>query len=507
MNNQRSIRFHSRRWLWTALAFASAAFSAWAETPATTPPTVVPVSPYEPGFMLLAVAGILVLGAGIVRLLISLRLIQRLGWILPVLIFLTSGLWLFLRVGRFVDVPHLSALIGFMLSFLVFLAVLIPVARWVLPSRALQTRGGVPVLLRWMAVVVLAFVGLFVLLSWAFPNLNFTPVFVTSGVVSIVLGLALQDLLGNLMAGFVMSVERPFKIGDWIRIGSTEGEVVEQTWRTTLVRTRENDHVLIPNNLAAREVMVNYDRPTPEHLVRINVGVAYDTPCGVAIEALLDAAARVEEVLRTPAPAAYLKDFQDSGILYELRVWIDNYASLHAIESEVRKQIWYAFKRHGVTISFPQRDVNFRQIVERPLENCYRLVVTGGPLRGTMVALGSGPATVGRSADNTIVVADQHVSSHHAVIDPQEGGGHRLRDLGSRYGTRLNGQLVESAQLAQGDEIEIGPVALVYETHAAPLSVQVGRRVVPSPPGRHPASGGTTGTSGTSGGQSPETAA
>jgi len=453
------------------------------------------LTPYEPGLMLLVVAGILVAGAGIVRAFFALKLIKRYEWILPVLIFLTGALWLFLRVGQFLDVPNLSALVGFMLSFLVFLAVLIPAARWVLPSRAMLTRGGVPVLLRWMAVVVLAAVGMFVLLSWAFPGLNFTPVFITSGVVSIVLGLALQDLLGNLMAGIVMSVERPFKIGDWIRIGSIEGAVVEQTWRTTLIRTREDDHVLVPNNLAAREVMVNYDRPTPNHLVKICVGVAYDTPCGVAIDALLDAAAKVEEVLRTPAPMVCLKDFQDSAVLYELRVWIDNYGSLHGIESEVRKQIWYAFKRHGVSIPFPQRDVNLRQVVDPQRETCCRLVVTGGPLRGTMVALDKGATAIGRAADNKIIIADQHVSSHHAVIESEKGGGHRLRDLGSRYGTMLNGQLVESAQLAQGDEIRIGPVALVYEAHAAPPSVRAERRVVLSPPGRHPSDGATTGTS------------
>ncbi len=485
------------RRLGLALAVTATAIPSWGQAPETLTPAV-PVSPYESGLMLLAVTGILVLGGAIMRVLRLLRWIQRPVWTLPVLIFLTGGLWLFLRIGRFADVPRLSALIGFLLSFLVFVAVLVPVARWVLPSRALQTRGGVPVLLRGAAVVVLAFVGLFVLLSWSFPNLNFTPVFVTSGVVSIVLGLALQELLGNLMAGIVMSVERPFKIGDWIRVGATEGEAVEQTWRATLVRSRENDYVLIPNNVAAREIMVNYDRPTSDHLVKIHVGVAYDTPCGEAVEALLEAAGKVEEILRAPAPAVYLKDFQDSSILYELRVWIDNYGSLHAIESEARKQIWYAFKRHGVTIPFPQRDVHVRRQVEAQQETYCRLVVTGGPLRGTLFALGSGSATVGRAADSTIVMVDQHVSNHHAVIEPHEGG-HRLRDLGSRYGTLLNGQLVESALLAQGDEIRIGPVALVYETRAAPPSVRIERRVVPAPPGRYSVPGTTAGISGSGG--------
>lgn len=484
------------RWRIGSLVLFFLAAPARGQSAAEAAVPAVPVSPYEPGLMLLAVTGLLLLGMAITRALRSLRLIQRMVWILPVLIFLTFGLWLFLRVGRFADVPNLSALIGFLLAFLVFLAVLLPVARWVVPARELQTRGGMPVLLRGMAVAVLVLVGLFVLLSWAFPRVNLAPVFVTSGVVSIVLGLALQELLGNLMAGVVLSVERPFKTGDWIRVGETEGEVMDQTWRATLVRTRENECVFIPNSVAAREVLVNHDRPTPDFLVKTRVGVAYDTPCGTAIAALLDAASRVEEILRAPAPEVYLKDFQDSAILYELRTWIDNYGSLHAVESEIRKQIWYAFKRHGVTIAFPQRDVNFRQIVDKAAGSFCRLVVTAGPLRGTMLALGGAAVTVGRAADSAIAVADPHVSNRHAVIEPHEGG-YRLRDLGSRYGTRVNGQLVESARLAQGDEIGVGPVVLVFESHEAPDTVRMESRVVPAAPGRHAAPGGATvGTSG-----------
>ena len=479
-----------------AISSALAVPQALAQTPAM--PPAVPSSPYEPGLMLLAITGIVVTGTAIFRLLLRLRLVSRLEWVSPVLIFVTGCLWLFLKVGRFADIPNLLALVGFLLGFEVFVSVLIPVARWVLPTRALRTRAGVPPLLRGMAVIALAFTGMFILLSWAFPTLSFTPVFVTSGVVSIVLGLALQELLSNLMAGIVLGIERPFNVGDWVRIGQTEGEVVELTWRAMLVRTREGDHLLIPNNLTARETVVNFDRPTSEHLVKIHVGLAYETPCGVASEALLEAASKVQEVLRTPAPAVYLKDFQDSAILYELRVWIDNYGSLHGIESEVRKEVWYALRRHGVTISFPQRDVNLRTIAPEPLDRRYRLVMTGGPLRGTRIPLGKDPAFIGRNEDCAIQVSDQHVSGRHAVIEPCDGG-HRLRDLGSRRGTLVNGQLVESALLASGDEIRVGPVALVYEVQSVPPSVCAENRIVLAPPGRHVPPGATSGASRPSG--------
>lgn len=485
----------------TALAVAALA-AAWsvpgAQALAADAPASVPVSPYEPGLMLLAITGIFLIGTALFRLLLRLRMISRLEWISPILIFVTGSVWLFLQVGRFADVPNLLALLEFLLGFEAFIFVLIPVTRWVLPTRAMRTRRGVPPLLRGMAVVALALIGMFILLSWAFPGFNFTPVFVTSGVVSIVLGLALQELLSNLMAGIVLGVERPFTVGEWVQIGQAEGEVVELTWRTTLVRTRNGDHLLIPNNVAARELVTNFDRPGPEHLVKIHICLAYETPCGVATDALLDAASRVPEVLRTPAPNVYLKEFQDSAVLYELRVWIDNYASLHGIESEVRKEVWYACKRHDVTIPFPQRDVNLRTIFPEPSDRRHRLVATAGLLRGARFALGKQPLFIGRNADCGIEISDPQVSGRHAVIEPCEDG-HVLRDLGSRRGTRVNDVLVESARLLPGDEICVGPVTLIYETQRVPHSKTAESRIVPAPPGRHVPQGVTSGVTHASG--------
>jgi small-conductance mechanosensitive channel len=455
----------------------------------------LPVSTWEPGLMLLALTGLLVLGGAIVRLLLAVRLINRVVWILPVLLFLSGALWLFLRIGRFANLPHLGALAGFMFAFLILVCVLWPLSRWMLPARALRTRGGVPPLLRGLAIATLALIGMFILLSWSFPGLSFTPMFVTSGVFSIVLGLALQDSLGNVMSGLALSLERPFKVGDWVQIGQTEGEVVDLSWRATQVRTRQDDYVVIPNSVAVRECVTNFDQPTSAHMVKIHVGVSYDAPCGLVTDALLEAATKVEELIPSPAAEVYLKDFQDSAMLYELRVWIDNYASLHGIESEVRKQIWYAFKRHGVTIPFPQRDVHHYPASKETQDCFHRLVITSSALRGAMFPLGDQPTTIGRTPDNMIVVVDQRVSSHQAIVE-SHAGGHRLRDLGSRHGTRVNGQLVDSVQLAQGDEIVVGPIALVYETNWASPSVRTASRLVPAPPGRHLPPGSTSGTSG-----------
>jgi small-conductance mechanosensitive channel len=433
---------------------------------------------YEPGLMLLAVAGVLVAAGLIVRLLIRMKIVERLLWTFPVMAALTGAVELVLLIANLPSFPNLKALMGFLFLFLLFICTLYPAARLAMPARVRRTREGVPPLLRALAIGIVAFVGMFILLTWFFPRLNLTPMFVTSGVVSIVLGLALQELLANLMSGVVLSLEQPFKVGDWVKIGATEGELVDQSWRAVRVRTRDNDYVLIPNNTIAKESVVNFELPTSQHLVKIHVGVTYETPCGAATAALVEAASRVEEVLRSPAPHVYLKDFLDSSVLYELRVWIDNYASLHAIESGLRMEIWYAFKRHGITIPFPQRDVHLRQAATETTERVSRLVVTAGPLRGVIFPLGREKATIGRAPECTLVVSDPHVSNEHAVIEP-EGDRYRLRDLGSRHGTILNGNPVTVATLDQGDEIRIDPITLVYETHFAPAGTA--SRIPPAP--------------------------
>lgn len=455
-----------------ALFLLLPAARAWADpaVPLATPELPVHLA-YEPGLMLLTVTGILAISGMLLRLLARLKVISRLIWFLPILTLVSAAVWAPMYIVNFSGLPNLRTLTGFLFSFSLLVTILYPVSRLLLPSRALLTRGGVPPLLRGMAVVVAAFVGLFILLTWSFPTLSLTPMFITSGVISIILGFALQDLLANLMAGIVMSFERPFQVGDWVRIGSAEGEVLDLTWRVTRIRTRENDCVHIPNNAVAKESVLNFSQPTPEHLVKLHVGVSYETPCGLVEAALLDAAAGVDSLLETPAPRVFLKDFQDSSILYELRVWIDNFESLHAIENEVRRQVWYAFKRSGIVIPFPQRDVNLRRVPSETRKPCCRLVATAGPLAGTLVPLDAAPLTVGRHPDCDLVISDHHVSNQHARIEPCEDGW-RLRDLNSRHGTLLNRIPVKDTVLGPGDLIQVGPVTLAFECHGVPASAR-----------------------------------
>jgi small-conductance mechanosensitive channel len=444
--------------------------AAEAAADAITPDAVLPVAVetsawarFEPGLMILAATLVLVIGGLLLRVLVRLGVVRNVAWLVPILMLLSGLSWAGLHAVRLApDLPKVMALLQFIFLALVFVSILYPVARLALPEPAQRTRGGVPPLIRAVALAIVTFLGVLILFTWNFPGLSLTPLFLTSGAVSIVLGLAVQDLLSNLLAGVVMGLERPFKLGDWVKISEIEGEVVNIAWRATTVRTREHDCVIIPNNVSVREKVTNFDMPTPVHMLKVPVGVGYETPCGLVVSALEEAAARVVGVLDTPAVEVHLLDYLDSAMLYELRAYIDNYASAPAVHSDLNKEIWYALKRHGITIPFPQRDVNLRQVIEEPKARQARLLATRGPLRGTMAELGSAELIIGRSLDCGICIPDPSVSNHHASIEATADG-HRLKDLGSRHGTLLNDGAVLSATLQQGDEIRIGPVTFVYE--------------------------------------------
>jgi len=416
--------------------------------------------------MVLATAGIFIAAGVVLRIAIRTRAVRTALWLLPILIVLSGALLIFLRLAVFPEMPHLYSLVRFLFLSFLLIAMGYPIARLLLPSQAQLTRGGVPPLIRGLLVAVIAFVGMFVLLSWSFPTLSLTPVFVTSGALSIVLALAVQDLLANLLAGIVLSFEKPFKVGDWVHVGDQEGEVSHISWRATRIRTRQNDYVWIPNTVSTKQKLTNYSQPSSLHMLKIHVGVTYETPCALAAAALEEAAAHTQDVLKSPQPEAHFHDYADSSLVYELRVWIDNYESAPAVESDVRKQIWYSFKRHGITIPFPQRDVHFYP-AEKESPQCYaRLYVSDGPLSGALFELGEEPLTIGRTPESRICISDPHVSTEHAVIE-WVNGECVLRDMGSRHGTYLNGETVTTAALRQGDSVKIGPITLVFEHNLA----------------------------------------
>jgi small-conductance mechanosensitive channel len=177
--------------------------------------------------------------------------------------------------------------------------------------------------------------------------------FTALGVTSIVLGLALQNTLDNVMAGIALLFERPFSVGDWIAVGDKTGQVVEVNWRSVRVRTRNNDFLIIPNSVLGKEILVNHSRPTRVHGEDLLLGFSYDDPPNKVKRVLLKAALATRGVLAEPAPCVRTKVYAAYSIDYQVKLFIDDQARLNDILDEFMTQVWYSARRNGLTIPFP----------------------------------------------------------------------------------------------------------------------------------------------------------
>jgi len=180
-----------------------------------------------------------------------------------------------------------------------------------------------------------------------------SPLLTTFGVGSLVVGLALQDTLGNLFAGLALIFERPVAVGDWIQLGDTIGRVGQITWRSVRIVTRELNEITIPNSAIGKDRIMNYSSPSRVHGFKVSVGFSYDAPPSLVKEMLRTTAQETPGVLATPAPDARTLDFAASSVTYELRMFIADYEQLTDVRNELMSRIWYAAKRSGIQIPYP----------------------------------------------------------------------------------------------------------------------------------------------------------
>ncbi len=200
-----------------------------------------------------------------------------------------------------------------------------------------------------------------VLLSLNAVGIDLTALAVFGGAVGVGLGLGLQRIASNFISGFILVLDRSIKPGDVITIGQSFGWVQELRARYVVVRNRDGVETLIPNeNLITSEV-INWSYTDPNVRVRIPVQISYDDDPEQAMALMLEAAKASPRVLADPAPVARLMEFGDNGILLELRVWIDDpEEGVGNVRSTINLAVWRAFKRAGITIPYPQRDIHIK---------------------------------------------------------------------------------------------------------------------------------------------------
>ena len=220
-----------------------------------------------------------------------------------------------------------------------------------------RKRQQVPLLLRDIGRWVLSLLALILIIRGFFPGVNLDIFAMSSLVVGYIVGNATQDTLGNLIAGLALNTERPFQIGDWVTVSGNTGRVVDTTWRATRLRTKAEDYIIIPNASIARDAIVNYSRPTTHHGCYLPIGVDYESPPNAVRSAILSVLRDVPEVLKDPAPTAYLTGYGDFSMNFTIQFFIADYSRMDPIQSTVMDRLWYVFKREGIGIPYPIQDV------------------------------------------------------------------------------------------------------------------------------------------------------
>ncbi len=173
------------------------------------------------------------------------------------------------------------------------------------------------------------------------------------GVGSIVLGLALQETLGNLMSGIAMLFERPFAIGDWIEVGTQRGEVVQINWRSVHLRTVDRNLLVIPNSALGRETIVNFSAPTRLQTVRLSFTFGLDDPPNRVKDMLRGTALNTPNVAADPPPKAHAVEFQNDRIRYQAVLCLDNPKMYRKLIDSYTTRVWYAAQRAGLRLPLP----------------------------------------------------------------------------------------------------------------------------------------------------------
>jgi small-conductance mechanosensitive channel len=173
------------------------------------------------------------------------------------------------------------------------------------------------------------------------------------GVGSIVLGLALQETLGNLMSGIAMLFERPFSIGDWIEVGTKRGEVVQINWRSVHLRTIDRNLLVLPNSALGRETIINFSAPTRLQTVRVSFSFALDDPPNRVKDMLRTTALKTPHVAAEPAPRAHAVEFENDRIRYQAVLCLDNPKMYRKLIDTYTTRVWYAAQRAGLRLPLP----------------------------------------------------------------------------------------------------------------------------------------------------------
>jgi small-conductance mechanosensitive channel len=210
----------------------------------------------------------------------------------------------------------------------------------------------VPKLLRDLARGILIVCGAAVIYSQVWRQ-EITGALTALGVGGIVIGLALQEPLGNVVSGLMLLLERPLNTGDWIIADGTTGKVIEINWRSVHIETMLHEMRIIPNISLYKESFSNLSRPTNDRTETYDVGFSYDHPPNEVKRSLLALLESTPGVVLQPPPEVHTLHYGDFSITYRLYFTVSRYENVLPVRDAILTKIWYVSRRDGLQIPYP----------------------------------------------------------------------------------------------------------------------------------------------------------
>ncbi|QYO66809.1 mechanosensitive ion channel family protein [Leptolyngbya sp. 7M] len=262
-----------------------------------------------------------------------------------------------------VNIFHLiKVILGMAMVIIIVRMIIILLFRTVLRR---SSQSEIASLLKTVLSIVIYIVAFFIIFQSEYPNVNLGALFTGSTILGIVVGLALQDTLGNLFAGIAIQADQPFQVGDVVTISNRGSGVVESvSWRGIKIRTFQNKLIIISNAVMSRETIeVAPKNNLNARLVRFNT--VYTASPSRTAQLVREAVRHVDNVSQKMRPVVRIRDLGDNGIDWEVKYWCDNYVRYNDTDAQIRQRIWYVFNREGIDFAFPTRTVH---IEEKPVE-------------------------------------------------------------------------------------------------------------------------------------------
>jgi MscS family membrane protein len=195
-------------------------------------------------------------------------------------------------------------------------------------------------------------------------NIDITPLLAAAGIAGLAIALAAQDILGNFLGGAIITMDKPFKIGDRIKFDTYVGDIVHVGPRSTRLKTLDSQIVTIPNSKITQNIVENYAQPDFKMKVRIPFSVAYGSDIShvkkILLEIAHEAAEKTPWVLLDPSPSVYFLEFGESSLNGKLILWTNNYDNVWDVQDFINCRIDERFRNEKIEIPFRQVDVRMR---------------------------------------------------------------------------------------------------------------------------------------------------